>query len=321
MGAVREGRKQGLVGEDVDPAREPLGRAGDELDRSPVEHLGAAVACGAHAKIDVVLDVAAHQGLQRKAVGDSLLQLAHLGRPQMLIELRLPEEHDLQQLVPVRLEVRQQPDFLQRLLRHRMRLVDQDHHAPALAEKADEMLLQSAQHARRALVLHVELQLVADRKEDFIPRQRRTAEINGFDRWRQALHQHPAQHRLAAADFAGDLDDALVVSDRVEKRLERCAAVGALKEEIRMGRNAEGRLFQPEMVQIHRDPLPARAFSSRPLKNASRVKIDFGASRVSEGSVFQRTPIWGIPRGRSPLFQRPLAPTAASAAIPCGSTA
>src|SRR5260370_19751839 len=130
-----------------------------------------------------------------------------------------------------------------------MRRVDQDHRALALAEKADEMLLQSAKHARRALVLHVELQLVADRKEDFIPRQRRTAEINGFDRWRQALHQHPAQHRLAAADFARDLDDALVVSDRVENRLERAAAVGALQEEIRIVRNAERRLVPPEMVK------------------------------------------------------------------------
>src|SRR6266700_7172973 len=45
--------------------------------------------------------------------------------------------------------------------------------------------------------------------------------------------------------------------------------------------------------------------ASRPLKNASRVKIEFRASRVSEGSVFLRPPIWGIPRGRSPLFQQP----------------
>src|SRR6266446_2247059 len=45
--------------------------------------------------------------------------------------------------------------------------------------------------------------------------------------------------------------------------------------------------------------------ASRPLKNASRVKIEFRTSRVSEGSVFLRPPIWGISRGRSPLFNNP----------------
>src|SRR5260221_5950722 len=56
-GRVR--REQRLVRKNVDAARETLRGACDELDRSRIENLGTAVACGAHAKVDVVLDVAA----------------------------------------------------------------------------------------------------------------------------------------------------------------------------------------------------------------------------------------------------------------------
>jgi len=38
------------------------------------------------------------------------------------------------------------------------------------------------------------------------------------------------------------------LGDGVEQRLERRAAVGALKEEIGVRGDAKGRLFQPEMV-------------------------------------------------------------------------
>src|SRR5439155_5889178 len=67
MGAGRVRREQGLVRKNVDAARETLRGACDELDRSRIENLGATVARGAHAKVDVVLDVAAHQGLEVKA--------------------------------------------------------------------------------------------------------------------------------------------------------------------------------------------------------------------------------------------------------------
>ena len=141
MGAGRVRREQGLVRKNVDAARETLRGACDELDRSRIENLGTAVACGAHAKVDVVLDVAAHQGLQLKALRDALPQLPHAGRVEVLVELRLPEEHDLQQLVAVRFEIRQEPDLLEGFVGHRVRFVDQHHHPAALAEEPDEMLL------------------------------------------------------------------------------------------------------------------------------------------------------------------------------------
>ncbi len=114
--------------------------------------------------------------------------------------------------------------------------------------KLEKTFLQSAQDPRQAVLVQLELQLVADREEDFVTRQRRIGEINGFDRRGQPFHQHSTQHRLAAADFARDLDDAFVMGDGVEQCFERGAPVGPLKEKIGMRRDAERRLFQPEVL-------------------------------------------------------------------------
>src|SRR6266540_3605491 len=51
-----------------------------------------------------------------------------------------------------------------------------------------------------------------------------------------------------------------------------------------------------------------RLTANRLLKNASRVKIEFCASRVSEGSVFLRPPIWGSQGGVAPFFHNSSTP-------------
>ena len=64
--------------------------------------------------------------------------------------------------------------------------------------------------------------------------------------------QHAAEHRLAAAHFAGDLDHSLAGGDRVDQRLERGSAVGAGEEELGVRRDAERRLAQTEVFEVHR---------------------------------------------------------------------
>jgi hypothetical protein len=73
-----------------------------------------------------------------------------------------------------------------------------------------------------------------------------------LDLLRKAFHQHAAEHGLAAAHLAGDLHHAFRRGDRVEQRLERGAAVRAREEELRVRRDAERRLAQPEVLQVHR---------------------------------------------------------------------
>jgi hypothetical protein len=187
-----------------------------------------------------------------EGVRDAVAQLAQLGLGERGIELGLAEQHDLQQLVAVRLEVGQQAPVLERVLGHDVRLVDQDHHAPSGAVEPDQMLLQLAQRHRPALLREAQLELVGDRVQDFVARERRRREIDRVDLGRQPLHQHAAQHGLAAADFARDLDDALVVQHGVDQRFQGSAAVGAVEEEIGVRRDAKRRVRQPEMLEVER---------------------------------------------------------------------
>ncbi len=104
----------------------------------------------------------------------------------------------------------------------------------------------------RAPIRELELEIVGDGVQDLVARERRRREVDGRRLGRQALHQHAAQHGLAAADLARDLDDALVVQHGVAQRLERGAALGAVEEEIGVRRDAKRRLVQPEVLQIQR---------------------------------------------------------------------
>ena len=197
------------------------------------------------------------QRLEVEAVGDAFLAAgACRWRPRSFVEFGLAEQHDLQQLVRLRLEVGEQPDLLQRLGRHGVRLVDQHHDPLARGVALDQRVLQCAQHRMACVLPSAGMPAVRRRWRAGSPRATATG-------WRgrsvstcsgRRSSSIAAQHGLAAADFAGDLDDALVVGDRVDQRLERRAAVGAGEEEIGVRRDAERRFAQAEVVEIHGSP-------------------------------------------------------------------
>ena len=94
-----------------------------------------------HAEHQVAGNVVALEWLQSKVVRDALLELAHVGLREAGVQFRLPEEHDLQQLVPVGFQIRKQPDLFQRLGRHGMRFVDQDYYLLAGGIDFDQAVL------------------------------------------------------------------------------------------------------------------------------------------------------------------------------------
>src|SRR3989441_4753874 len=114
------------------------------------------------------------------------------------------------------------------------------------------MLLQLAQRHRGALVRQPELEVVGNGVKDLVARERWRGEVDRLDVRRQPLHQHPAQHGLAAAYFARQLDDALVVQDGVDQRFQGGAPVGAVEEKVGVRRDAERRLGEPEVLQVKR---------------------------------------------------------------------
>ncbi len=252
-----EGREQALVGDDVDASRQPGGGTRDQLDAARIEHVDTAVTGSAQAEAQIIADLAAGQRRQAEAVGNALAQLAHLRQRQVPIQFRLTEQHDLQQLGAAGFEIGQQADLFQRFQRHRVRFVDQRNRAPALGVQPNEVLLQRAQHPGGAGLDHVQAKVVGDRAQQFVALQAGNREIDGFDILRQALDQHPAQHGLARADLAADLDDALAVGDRVQQPFQRRAAVRAGKEELGVWRDRERRFGEAEMFQIHLQGFPS----------------------------------------------------------------
>ena len=252
VGPRREGREQGLVGIDIDAPRKPFGRLGDDAQRLGPEEVRAVVAGRAQAEVHVIAHLARRQRAEHEAVGDALLQLAHVGQREVRVELGLAEEHDLQQLLLLGLEVGEQPDLLECRERHRVCLVDQRHHRAPRRMHLDQLFLERAHELRGIGARGVDAEVDRDRGEHLVAREAGHREVDRLDRLGQTLHQHAAEHRLAAADFARDLHHALARGNRVEQGFERGTPVRAREEELGVRGDAKRRLAQPEVFQVHR---------------------------------------------------------------------
>ena len=175
-------------------------------------------------------------------LGDAVLQLPHVGARQQVVQLRLAEQRDLDQLVPFGFEVGQQADLFQRFRRHCMRLVDQQHDLATGGEFGHQCLLHRAQQPVCAAIAAgggCAAQLVGQHGEQFAAVHQRVGEIDGAQMGGKVIDQHPRQHGLAGTDFAADLDQPLFASERIDERVEQCPAVRAAEEEIGMRGDAE----------------------------------------------------------------------------------
>ena len=126
--------------------------------------------------VDVMMDVAerliGRQRIQPVVHGDALAQLAQLVARQVGFEFGLPHQEDLQQLVALVLEVRQQPDLLEQVHRQVLRFVHHEHGVLAARTHGDEALLQHDEQrglAGAGLDLHAEAQ--ADLLQQLLARQ------------------------------------------------------------------------------------------------------------------------------------------------------
>ena len=80
---------------------------------------------------DIGSDLLLVEWFQLVADRHTLIELPHARRAQHVLEIQLAHQDDLQQLVFVRLEIRQNPDLLEDMERQVLCLVD-DQHALAL---------------------------------------------------------------------------------------------------------------------------------------------------------------------------------------------
>ncbi len=171
---------------------------------------------------------------------------------EVLVEFGLAEQYDLQQLVLIGLEVGQQADFLERLQRHALCLLDEQHHLLVFHVPLQQVILQQVHDfVLGGVARHRQRQLVGDDEEDVLGRNARVGDVDDFDRIRQLQLQHAAQHRLAAADLADHLDNALAAMYRVNQRGEDVAPLAALVEQARIRSNLKRGTLEAEVIFVH----------------------------------------------------------------------
>jgi hypothetical protein len=131
------------MGGDVDQARYAAGVSIEQAKCRRREDVARARSPGdAQAVRDVASRLGPIEGFEMPAHGDALVQLGELRASEEQLQLRLADEHDLQQLGGLGFEVRQEPELLERRRRQVLRLVDDDHDALARELLRDEKTVQ-----------------------------------------------------------------------------------------------------------------------------------------------------------------------------------
>ena len=228
---ARIGREQRLVGEDIDSTQQALRTPREHADRAPREQLRSAIAARLESRVQVITNFTGAQRRKFETVGNALVELANLVLRKLGIQLGLPEQHDLQQLVVRGLEIAEEPDLFERRERHALCLFHEHHHPPVIGVLGEQVIMQLMHHQRlRGTRRQVELELVGDRRQDFVGTQIGIRQIDHFAVRRDLAFEHTTQHGLAAADFPHHFHDAFTAADRINQRIEDRAAIATRKE-------------------------------------------------------------------------------------------
>ena len=162
-GAPDVAREQGAIADEVDEAGDSAGEAvhrgegpGGEGDLARAPGHGQAVP-------HVVVGLLPGQRGQVVARGDALGELAQVAPRQHLGELRLADEHDLDQLVGVGLEVRDEADLFEDLGGEILGLVDEEDDVLTLGSGLQEEAVQGVHQLLERRALAGGVQVVEDR--------------------------------------------------------------------------------------------------------------------------------------------------------------
>src|SRR5690606_3973978 len=178
------------------------------------------------------------------AHADALAQLAQTALVELAVELGLTQQQDLDQLLAARLEIREQAHLLERVLRERLRLVDDQEDAPAPLLLLEQEPVELAHQVAAAQTFGGQTELGADRLQQLDGAAARIEEEGDLELALEPLEQRPTEGGLARADLAGHGDEALALLDAVEQ-VGQGFAVGRREiEEARVRAQREGLLSQ-----------------------------------------------------------------------------
>ena len=260
--AVGEGVDQRVVADLVDEPRDAARREVHALGRGGGEDLA-----GGARDLQAVVDVGGDRGggHARQVIlgGDPLGELGQARLGDQVAELGLADEHELEELVLVGVDVREHPQFLERLDREVLGLVEDQHRPPAAGVLLDEEILELGEELD---VGRVAGRRHAERHQNPVQqfaavalgvRDQPDGEVLG-----ERAQQMAEERGLARADLAGDDGDRGMGQHAVfEHGVGPGVALGPV-EEIGIGKERERPLGQPEMVVVdpertrHTHPTP-----------------------------------------------------------------
>ncbi len=239
------------IGEHVhdagDASREPV----QLTQRGRGERLAGGSRRNAQAMTHVLPGLTRRQRTKPPAYADPLLELPEVGRLEHVVELRLPQQDDLDQLRRFGLEVREQADLLEGLSLEVLGLVDDQQHPPRVALLLDQETVEGVGQ----LVLRVaglgEPELGVDRLQQLQPRELRIEDEGHLVLGAEPLEEGATQGRLPGSHLAGDDDEPLALLDSVEQVGERLAVRLREEQEPRVGAQREGLFAQTMERGIH----------------------------------------------------------------------
>src|SRR5271165_2797463 len=174
------------------------------------------------------------------AQGDPLLQLPQLERVELLVQFRLSGEHDLQELLPGRLQIGQQPYLFQQFPRQVVRFIHHQQGSQFLPVPRQEERVQRQQDFILRLARYRQSKIPRDIAEKL---QRRQAGIEDQREGNVALLQQPkqgTQHQgLAGTDFPAQDHESLVRRHAVVQRRQCFVVPRRRKQKRRIGRDLE----------------------------------------------------------------------------------
>lgn len=192
-----------------------------------------------------------------------LAQLPELRPAELFPQFRLADEHDLDKLVLIRLEVGYEPNLLKHPWFEVLRLVDNQHHRPPLGVLFEEKAIERVQVPRAVRPVGRDAEFMV-----YVPQ-----EVRGGLGWveyqggtvivRVQLAQQGAEHRgLAGADLARQLDESGMTVNPEQKMRKRLFVVIAEEYESGIGCYGERFFPEPEIISIHAD-LPTKPFGGK----------------------------------------------------------
>ncbi len=113
----------GLFAEQICHARDAARMPVDCLDRQGAEDFLSVAAGDSQSFENIAGRLFRSEGKRLRPERNALPELAKVSLVQLLFDLRLAGQHDLEQFVRGSLQIRQQPDFFQRLPRKNLRLI------------------------------------------------------------------------------------------------------------------------------------------------------------------------------------------------------